>query len=101
MFPLQKVRVLPRILRNEKAREIFLKQGARKAEAVLEKPDLNKTLQEAELGQLARALVGRIASLQYEEQQRIQADSGGDTAQALIEAQSELTKLVKWLGLAS
>ena len=55
LYPLQKVRVLPRILRNDKAREIFIKQGARKAEAVLERPDLSKTLQEAELGQLARA----------------------------------------------
>lgn len=101
LFPLQKVRVLPRILRNEKAREIFLKHGARKAEAVLEKPDLNKTLQEAEVGQLARALVGRIASMQYDEQQRIQADPGGETAQALVDAQSELTKLLSWLKLAS
>jgi len=58
LFPLQKLRVLPRILRNEKAREIFLKHGARKAEAVLEKPDLSRTLQEAEIGQLARALLG-------------------------------------------
>jgi hypothetical protein len=101
LFPLQKVRVLPRILRNDKARDIFLKQGARKAEAVLEKPDLNRTLQEAEIGQLARALVGRIAALQYEEQQRIQADPGGDTAQALVDANGELAKLLKWLGLSN
>jgi len=101
LYPLQKVRVLPRILRNDKAREIFLKHGARKAEAVLEKPDLSRTLQEAEIGQLARALVNRIAALQYEEQQRIQADPGGDTAQALVDAQAELTKLNKWLGLNS
>ena len=68
---------------------------------MLEKPDLNKTLLEAEIGQLARALVGRIAALQYDEQQRIQSDPGGDTAQALTDAQAELTKLLKWLGLSS
>jgi hypothetical protein len=101
LFPLQKVRVLPRILRNEKAKEIFLKQGARKAEAVLEKPDLTKTLQEAEIGQLSRALVTRISLMHYEEQQRIQADPGGETAQALIDAQAELSKLLKWLQLSS
>ncbi|MER9602762.1 hypothetical protein [Mesorhizobium sp. M0243] len=101
LYPLQKVRVLPRILRNDKAREIFLKHGARKAEAVLEKPDLNRTLQEAEIGQLGRALVNRIASLPYEEQQRIRADPGGDTAQALVDAQSELVKLLEWLRLSS
>jgi hypothetical protein len=101
LYPLQKVRVLPRILRNEKAREIFLKHGARKAEAVLEKPDLNRTLQEAEIGQLARALVARIASLPYSEFQRISADLGGEAAQALVEAQVELTTLTKSLGLTS
>lgn len=99
LFPLQKVRVLPRIVRNEKAREIFLKHGVRKAEAVLEKPDLNRTLQEAEIGQLARALVGRIASLPYSEYQRIGTDPGGETAQALVEAQTELANLTKSLGL--
>ena len=99
LYPLQKVRVLPRILRNEKAREIFLKHGARKAEAVLEKPDLNRTLQEAELGQLAQALIGRIASLPYSEYQRISNDVGGETAQVLIEVQGELTNLNKSLGL--
>lgn len=101
LYPLQKVRVLPRILRNDKAREIFLKQGARKAEAVLEKPDLSRTLQEAEIGQLARALIARIASLPYAEYQRIGGDPGGDTAQALIEAQTELGNLTKSLGLTS
>ena len=101
LYPLQKVRVLPRILRNQKAREIFLRQGARKAEAVLEKPDLDRTLQEAEIGQLARALVARVASLPYSEYQRIGNDIGGDTAQALVEAQMELAELTKSLGLIS
>ena len=99
LFPLQKVRVLPRILRNEKAREIFLKHGAQKAEAVLEKPDLSRTLKEAEIGQLAQALVGKVESLPYSEYRRIGNDIGGDTAQALIEAQVELTNLNKSLGL--
>ena len=101
LFPLQKVRVLTRILRNKKAREIFLKQGARKAESVLEKPDLSRTLQEAEIGQIARALVNKIASLPYSECQRISNDIGGDTAQALIEAQVELSEMTKSLGLTT
>ena len=99
LYPLQKVRVLPRILRNQKARDIFLKQGARKAEAVLEKPDLNRTLQEAEIGQLSRALVDRIASLPYSEYDRIRNDIGGETAQALVEAQAELSGLSESLGI--
>lgn len=101
LYPLQKVRVLPRILKHEKARQAFLKQGARAAEALLEKPDLNKSLQEADIGQLARALVHRINAMPFGDQQRIGADPGGETAQALVEAEAELTKLTKWLGLTS
>ena len=101
LYPLQKVRVLPRVLKNEKACEIFLKQGIRKAEAVLEKPSLHQTLQEAELGQLARALVDRIASLPYAEYQRISNDPGGDTAQVIVEAHDELTGLIASLSSPS
>ena len=68
---------------------------------MLERPDINRTLQDAEIGQLAQALIARIASLPYSEYQRIGNDLGGDTAQALIEAQSELTNLNKSLGLTS
>ena len=100
LYPLQKVRVLPRILRNDEAREVFLKHGARKAEALLAKPDVDRTLQEMDVGQLARALVGKIAALPYREFQRISGDAGGETAQSILEAQSELTDLAESLGLA-
>lgn len=100
IYPLQKVRVLPRILRNEKAREIFLKFDAKKAEAILERPDLNKTLQEADLGQLARALSAQIAALPWSEQKRLKADPGCDTTQALTELQAELSGLIASLNAA-
>ena len=101
LYPLRKVRILPRVLRNNKARDIFLKLDIRKAEAVLEKPDLNKTLLEAEIGQLARALVEKIASLPYGEFQSIKNDTAGDTAQALVEAQGELGGLIESLNLSA
>ena len=101
IYPLQKVRLLPRILRNEKARDVFLKHGARNAEKMLDKPDLNRTLQDAGLNQLATALVHSIASLPYSEYQGIKNDITGDTAQALLEAQAELTNLTNSLGLTS
>ena len=101
LYPLRKVRILPRVLRNDKAREIFLKYDIRKAEAVLEKPDLSKTLLEAGIGQLARALVEKIASLPYGEFQSIKSDTAGDTAQALVEAQGELVGLIESLNLAA
>ncbi len=58
--------------------KIFLKDGARKAEAVLEKPDLSKTLQEAEIGQLARALIARSAALTCRRPEKLKNDPGSD-----------------------
>jgi hypothetical protein len=99
LFPLNKVRVLLRILRHPKAREIFLKQGARKAEAVLDKPDLSKALIEADLGQLARALTQSIGALPWSESQRVRADPTGETAQYIVEVHQALTEMISSLGL--
>ena len=98
LFPLRTVRVLPRILRNAKARDIFLKSGAREAEAVLDKPEIDKNLQEADLGQIARALSEKLATLPYEKYQRLRADSTGDTVQALLDAQANLSEFIRDLG---
>jgi hypothetical protein len=101
LYPLQKVRVLPRILRNAKAREVFLRDGARKAEALLERPDVSKSLQEAEMGQLARALVAKIGLLTWSESERLKSDGSDETVQALSEAHMEVTQLLKSLGYLS
>ena len=93
IYPLNTVRVLPRILQNPAAREIFLKQGARKAEAALAKPDLSKALGDADLGQLAQALANAIRALPFSEHQKLKADPGGQTAQALGEVMQELESL--------
>lgn len=94
LFPLRTVRVLPRILRNTKAREIFLKSGARKAEAVLEKTEPEKNLQDASLEQIARALTEKLAALPYEEYQRLRADTAGETVEALVEAKTSLSEFL-------
>ena len=98
LFPLRTVRVLPRILRNPKAREVFLKSGAREAEAFLEKPETDKNLQDADLGQIARALNEKLATLPYEQYQKLRADSTGDTVQALLDAQASLSEFIRDLG---
>lgn len=98
LFPLRTVRVLPRILRNAKAREVFLKSGAREAEKLLEKPEVDKNLQDADLGQIARALTEKLATLPYEQYQALRADSTGDTVQALLDAQASLSQFIKDLG---
>ncbi len=98
LYPLRTVRVLPRILRNMKARKIFLKSGAREAESVLERPEIDKNLQDADLGQIARALNEKLATLPYEQYQKLRADSTGDTVQALLDAQAKLSEFIRDLG---
>ena len=98
LYPLRTVRVLPRILRNTKAREVFLKRGARNAEKVLDKPEIEKNLQDADLGQIARALTEKVATLPYEQYQRLRADSTSETVQALLDVQASLTEFLRDLG---
>lgn len=98
LYPLRTVRILPRILRDMKAREVFLNRGAREAEKVLDKPEIDKSLQDADIGQIARALTEKVATLPYEQYQRLKADSTSETVQELLDAQASLTDFLKELG---
>lgn len=95
LFPLRMVRVLPRILRNLKVREIFLKNGARAAVAILDNPEIDKYLQDADLGVVARALTEKLELLTYNKFKALQADPAGETVEALSEAHESLSKLLK------
>lgn len=95
IFPLNKVRVLPRILRNHKAQEIFLKENVKAAEAVLDKPSVMKSLEESDLTILARAMTKKLADLPYGDYQKLRNDPAGEAVDALIEVQSSLTEFLK------
>lgn len=95
LFPLRTVRVLPRILRNNKARDIFLKKGARKAETLLEQTEPDKNLQDASLEQIARALTEKLAALPYEEYQELRTGLAGETVQALLDAETSLSDFLR------
>ena len=99
LYPLNKVRILPRILRNDKACEVFLAKDIRQAEKLLDRPQLDNALESADIEQLARALSDKIGALQFDHFERIRNDPGGETAQTLIEAHSGLTTLLKSLDL--
>ena len=90
------------ILRSEKARAIFLNEGARKAEAALERPDLDRTLQEAELGQVAR---GARRSHRLAAVRRIPAHPkrrrGRKRRRRCSRRRPSLNELIKNLGLAT
>jgi hypothetical protein len=95
LFPLNTVRLLPRILRNEKATEIFLKHGARKAAEVLDRPGVSKALADANIGQLAAALSQAVYDLPWHEAEKLKQDPGGEVAQSLNEALDALSALLK------
>lgn len=95
IFPLRMVRVLPRILRNPKAHEIFLKNGARAAEMVLNNPEVDKYLQNADLSAVARALTEKLESLPYGKYQALRSDPTCETVVVLSEAQDSLSKFLR------
>lgn len=97
LSPLNTIRSLPRILRNHKAKEAFLKHGAKEAMKLLDRPDLNKALAEAGIGALAQALTQAIYGLPWKELQRLRADPSCDTAQQLSEATTALGELMNGL----
>ena len=58
---------------------------------VLEKPEVNSTLRDASIGQLARVLTEKLEGLPWSEIQRLRADSEDDMLRYLIDAQESLT----------
>ncbi len=101
LYPLNTVRLLPRILKNDEAKKTFLKEGARKAANVLERPDVSKALTDADVASLARGLSLRILKMSFAESQAIKQDPGGETAQELIQVLDNLRGLLGMLGLDS
>lgn len=98
LSPLNTIRALPRILRNPKSREIFLKQDAKAAVQALERPDLSKALAEAGMGPLAQALTQAIYALSWKDAERLRTDPASDLAQQLGEAFAALNELMTSLG---
>ena len=89
------VRILPRILKNPKARDAFLKHDARRASDLLEKPALSKALSDANLGQLALALTQAIYQLPWVEAEKLRNDPSGETTQMLNEALDAIKGVLK------
>ncbi len=95
LYPLNTVRLLPRILRNQKARDAFLKNDARRAADLLERPALSKALSDADLTQLAHALTQAIYQLPWLEAEKLRKNPDSETAQLLFEALEMLKGVLK------
>jgi hypothetical protein len=95
--PLNSVRMLPAVLSSDRAGEIFLRSGMRKAIGALDRPDLGTDLRNASLGQLARAVVECVDKLEGAELRRLQASPEDETVTQLVEALESLTWLTAQL----
>ena len=94
VYPLATVRWLPKILKDKKAKTVFLKKGALEAIKVLDRPDLSKALLEATLAQLAQALAEAINKVPFAQAKELENDPTSDTNQALLEAQDALNAFI-------
>jgi hypothetical protein len=90
--------MLPRILANSRARDLFLKEGARPAVAVLDRPELTKQLQEADIAQLAQALAQKIYNLPWQKAERLLRDPADPTMQEIYELLDTLNQFVQSQG---
>jgi hypothetical protein len=91
--PLYTVRQLPAVLADPEARQIFLKQGMKKAIAALDRPDLEVELGLASIGQLARALMEAVRRIDLTELRRLRANPDDDTVRSAYEVLDELQSL--------
>ena len=95
------MRRLPAILANPRARSVFLTDGAREAEKILDSPSTVEALKDATLDQLAGALSDRIAEMVYTDFLRLRKDLNTPENHALTEARDQLTELCRLIASPS
>lgn len=91
--PLSTVRQVPAVLANPKAKQIFLKQGMKKAVDVLDRPENDVDLGHASIAQLARALGEAVRKIELNELREFRADPDHETVLAVYDALDELQGL--------
>lgn len=89
------VRLVTRILKNPKAKQVFLKAGATAAEKELEHPDLNKALKEASLADLCRAVRQVCEQIQHSAVKRFRNDPSLPEVSAMQDAHDALSELLR------
>ena len=89
------------ILANPQARSVFLTDGAREAEKVLDSPSTVEALEDATLTQLANALLDRIDKMSYTELRHLREDLDTPENHALTEARDQLADLCRLIASPS
>lgn len=95
VYPLNTVRSLPRILKDPKAKEVFLADGAREAQRLLETPSADKVIKDVSLEQLAQEMTRRIEQMPYRDMLGLRTTINSDENIALCDARDQLIRLCK------
>jgi hypothetical protein len=95
LSPLNTVRQLPRIIESQKAREVFLNEGATEALKVLEVPSPTEALKDASLADLSREISRRILGMSYGELQRLRANIESEENAVVCGARDNLVQICK------
>ena len=93
--PLQLVRSLPRILRNPKAKEIFLRDGAQDAVKTLDAPLPEESLMSANFTQLLNEVKRRIWEMPYSQLRQLKEQIGSGESESIVETRDALDQLCK------
>jgi len=93
------VRVLPRVLKDPKARQVFIDVDIDAAKKVLELPEVSETLQRAGLLALCRALTQTIQKVEFSELRKLKQDLSSPMVQDISETFDTLKGLIEDIGL--
>jgi hypothetical protein len=93
LSPLSNVRKLPRILRDQRSKEIFLKSGADEALKVLDTPSQDSSLDNASLCQLLKSVINKIQKIKYSEVKKLKSEPESEESEIILEAKDEIVGL--------
>jgi len=94
---LQLVRQLPKILKDERARDVFIERGVKEALKTLDNPNIDQVLQNSSFRDLCSALTRSIRQIQFEDLMRMKNRPDSDEAMAVSELASEIDLLNRQL----
>lgn len=94
IFPLNTVRSLPRILSNAKAKEIFLREGAEAAIRSLQAESEVPSLSNVSLPQLINEMLNRLATIPFQQVQRMRENARDTCRESLIDLKDSLDDIV-------
>jgi len=95
--PLNMVRKLPKILKNQNARKIFLERGAKEAEKVLDGGKGLENLEDIPIKELCDALRLKIELISLNEAEKLKSNSESTATQSFLDLSDSLKTLLDYI----